>query len=261
MTRRLFLSTSLAALLALASFAGNAWAQGTVTVITAATPLAGVFPVAPGSIAAAYGSFNGAAAFAEAGSLPLATTLGNVRVFVNDLAAPLFFVSPLQINFQVPLAAPVGIGPLNLRVAVNGADVATGKLNLLQTSPGIFTLDAASALRPGAVVNSNGTVNGPSNPARRGDFVLIFGTGQGPVDIALTDGTPPAGLATATAPTRVLFGAVDGNVLFSGLAPGFVGLWQMNVVVPAQPFVRGAVPVIAIANGISSGAVTIWVAE
>jgi uncharacterized protein (TIGR03437 family) len=247
--------------LALTSIAGKAQAQGTVTVITAATPLAGVFPVAPGSIAAAYGSFNGADAFAVAGSTPLPTTLGNARVFVNNVAAPLFFVSPLQINFQVPLASPVGIGPLSVRVTVNGADVATGSLNTLQTAPGIFTLDAAAVAKPGAVVNSNGTVNGPTNPATRGDFVLIFGTGQGPVDIAITDGTPPSGLATATSSTRVLFGAVDGNVLFSGLAPGFVGLWQMNVVIPEQPFVKGAVPVVAIVNGISSGAVTILVAE
>ena len=261
MTRRLFLPSSLAAVLALFSFAGSAQAQGTVTVITAATPLGGIFPVAPGSIAAAYGTFNGAAAFEVAGSTPLPTTLGNAQVFVNNVAAPLFFVSRLQINFQVPLATPIGIGPLNVRVVVNGADVATGKLNVLRTAPGIFTLDALAAAKPGAVVNSNGTVNGPSNPARRGDFVLIFGTGQGPVDIALTDGTPPSGLATATAPTRVLFGAVDANVLFSGLAPGFVGLWQMNVVVPTQSFVRGAVPVVAIAGGISSSAVTIWVAE
>jgi uncharacterized protein (TIGR03437 family) len=50
-------------------------------------------------------------------------------------------------------------------------------------------------------------------------------------------------------------------VLFSGLAPGFVGLWQMNVVISEQPFVKGAVPVVAIVNGISSGAVTILVAE
>jgi len=261
MTRRLFLTTSLAVLLALASFAGNALAQGPVTVITAATPLGGVFPVAPGSIAAAYGNFPGAAALEIAASTPLPATLGNVQVFVNNVAAPLFFVSPLQINFQVPLASPVGIGPLDVRVVANGADVATGKLNTLETSPGIFTINAADPLLPGAVVNSDGTVNGPANPTKRGDFVLIFGTGQGPVDIALADGTPPAELATATATTRILFGAVDANVLFSGLAPGFVGLWQMNVVVPEQSFVKGAVPVVAIANGISSSAVTIWVAE
>ena len=99
-------------------------------------------------------------------------------------------------------------------------------------SPAIFLLDAAG---DAAALHLDGTVVSTTSPASAGEALEIFATGLGPVSNTPADGTaPPSGtLAVDQLITAVTIGGVNAQVLFAGLAPGFVGLYQLNVVVPS----------------------------
>lgn len=229
--------------------------QAQVAVVNAAS-FSPNFPVSPGSLASAFGTFAGGAE-EIAGTLPLPTTLGGVQILVDGTACPLIFASGGQINFQVPSATTPGRHAVS--VTVNGAQVAQGTIDVIAAGPGLFVLDAADVAQPGAVVNADGSINGPDNPASIGDTVLVYGTGLGPLDTPVADGEPPAGIVRGTSETKVLFADAEGVVHFSGLAPDFVGLWQLNVTIPDRSYITGQVPVLVIQGGISTNAVSIWV--
>lgn len=229
-----------------------------VAVVNAASFHMG-FPVAPGGLVSAFGDFSGVSQEATA-TLPLPTMLGGAGVMVNGAPAPLIFVSAGQINLQVPYATPVG-RILPISISVNGAEVATGTLVASETDPAIFA-DTSDPTLPAAVVHADGSVNSSQNPANRGDTVLVYGTGIGPVDNPPADGHAPDGLSSGTETARAFFGGQEGVVLWSGLAPGFVGLWQLNITIPSESFVAGQIPLLVTLGGRpSSNQVTIFIAE
>jgi uncharacterized protein (TIGR03437 family) len=196
--------------------------------------------VAPGSIAALFGS-GMAAQTAIASSLPLPTTLAGVTVKINGLNAPLFFVSPNQINLQVP--SGVNPGMANIEVFNSGSTTAvgTGTVNVAEAAPGIFTIDL-SGKNQAVALNSDFSRNGDfdklpgSRPEVTGNSVVIYATGVGNTNPLVADGqaAPSNPLANATGATTVTIGGIAAQVQFSGLAPGFVGLWQINAVIPAS---------------------------
>ncbi len=196
--------------------------------------------VAPGSIAALFGS--GLAAQTQiATSVPLPKTLAGVTVKINSLDAPLFFVSPNQINLQVP--SGVNVGTANIQVFNSGAasPVATGSATVAEAAPGVFTLDL-SGRNQAVALNSDLSRNAEfdrlpsSRPEAGGNVVVIYATGIGNTNPLVADGqvAPGGPLAQATSATTVTIGGIPADVQFSGLAPGFVGLWQLNVVIPAS---------------------------
>jgi len=174
---------------------------------------------------------------ASAGSTPWPTTLGDVQVMVGGLAAPLSFVSPGQINFQVPGATPAG-GPVEFQVvrASTGQVIASWLFRIDAASPGLFTADGSGSGQLLAL-NQDGSVNNGAHPAKAGTYVSLFGTGAGVVSSMPADGHAAAS-AIPTPQTPQVFINSDfvppGDVQFSGLAPGFTGLWQINVKVPAN---------------------------
>jgi uncharacterized protein (TIGR03437 family) len=103
-------------------------------------------------------------------------------------------------------------------------------------SPGLFTVDGSGSGQV-AALNQDGSLNNGANPAKAGSIVTLYGTGQGAVHGMPTDGQPEQGILP-TAETPQVFinsGFVPaGDVLWSGLAPGFAGLWQINVKVPSD---------------------------
>ncbi len=210
---------------------------GTVALVNAASYDA---VVAPGSIGALFGSAM-ATQTVIASSVPLPKTLGGVTVKINGIDAPLFFVSPNQINLQVP--GGVAVGNANIQVFNNGiaAAVGTGTANVAEAAPGILTTDLsgknqAIALNSDLSPNSDfGKLPG-AHPEASGNVVVIYATGIGNTNPSVADGTPAPGnpLAVATGATSVSIGGVAAEVQFSGLAPGFVGLWQINAVIPAS---------------------------
>jgi uncharacterized protein (TIGR03437 family) len=238
----------------------------------------------PGQILSAFGGGFPASTnlTAQAQSLPLPTQLGKVSVRVNGIPAPLFFVGvgggfgagAFQINYQLPYETLPGMA--FVEVLNNGMLISSEFLSVGAAAPGVFTL-SANGIGQAAAVNQDFSLNGDphlhlnARPEARGRVILIFATGQGGQFInpatqealTLATGVPaPANgnplFATASAPA-VTIGGVPAAVAFSGLSPGFVGLWQLNVVIPENAPTGNAVPLVVSLNGQTSLATTIAV--
>ena len=214
--------------------------------------------VAQGSIVSIFGS-NLAIAIGSVGALPLPTRISGTRVLIGGQAVPLFFVSAGQINAQVPWGAPTGT--VQLTVQTPGGTSTPVNVSVVETAPGLFS-QAASGRGPGAVLNFVSQGNTPINTAAStitpDGIVSIFGTGLGPVTEAPPDGAAGDGQPTTTTPV-VMIGGRQAVVEFSGLAPGFVGLYQINARVPPDTPQGCYLPVqVAFGNG-SSNTVTIGV--
>jgi len=190
--------------------------------------------VAPGSLASIFGSNFGPTTPLGADKIPLPTVLGEVKALIGGTAAPLIFASDTQINCQVPFEL-AGQTTATLVVQRGNVASATVNLSLAPSAPGIFTATLGTRTQ-GAILNANSSLNTPQNPARPGEIVQIFATGQGAVSNTPATGAAASSSAlsvTAATPT-VLIGGKQANVVWSGLTPGLVGLWQVNTVVPAD---------------------------
>jgi len=231
-------------------------------------------PVAQGGLATITGSALAASTATPSGQA-LPSSLGNRVVQIDDqLAAPLGLVSPGQVNFQVPSTAPLGTARVAVRTADTNELVAGGSILIAPVSPGLFTA-SSSGSGQGLIYNQDGTLNGPSNPAPAGSTILLYGTGQGQVSPAISDGVPAPGppmSATVAVPTTdgkacltvqpslcVAIGNAFGTVKASGLAPGYVGLWQINVTIPQGIASGSAVPLRVVLDGSPSNVVTVAV--
>jgi uncharacterized protein (TIGR03437 family) len=207
--------------------------------------------LAPGTIGSIFattgGNFGNTTAANSA--IPLPKALVDVQVLVNGVPAPLYFVGPTQINFVVPMNTSTG-GPAEVQVL----KVSTGQLLAISSavqmntvSPAIFETSQTGTDRQAAVINGDGkTVNSPTTPAKRGDVISIYATGQGALDGAPADGDiPQNGLVNTPYTPKVLIGDFTDNIAlqpgdppdrsfvkFSGLSPSFAGVWQVNVQIP-----------------------------
>jgi len=197
--------------------------------------------VAPGSIAALFGSNMTAQAAASASTLPLPTSLAGLTVKINGIVAPLFFASASQINLQVPGGVSIGSATVEVFNAGGGTPIATGTSSVADSAPGVFTVDV-SGHNQASALNSDFSYNAAfdrfpgSRPEASGNFVTIYATGIGATNPTVADGqgAPSPTFALATSPTTVIIGGAQAQVLFSGLAPGYVGLWQINAVLPVS---------------------------
>jgi uncharacterized protein (TIGR03437 family) len=167
---------------------------------------------------------------------PVPTTLGDVQVLVGGVPSPLTFVSPGQINFMIPSSTPVGGDPVEFQVvkASTNAVLASYVFKIDPFSPGLFTADSTGTGQLSAVNVDDGQINGPAHPAKSGSYISLYGTGQGPVQNPPPDGSPPTGLAPTIISPRVFINnfEVSSTVQYSGLAPGAIGEWQINVQIP-----------------------------
>lgn len=219
--------------------------------------------VVAGGLATIFGSNLAASAFAAA-ALPLPTTLGGVTVRLNGELCPLLYVSPSQINFQVRWAAlSLTSAPLVVTTATGSSNTYTVALS--PVAPGVFAVGMPGQ---GAILISNtstfaahfGSIPGANaRPATAGEYISIYCSGLGDVINRPADGTAsPVGpnLATIKAPIQVGIDTQFSIPVFAGMAPGFVGLYQVDVKIP--PGVRGpVVPVTVIVNGVFATTVAI----
>jgi uncharacterized protein (TIGR03437 family) len=202
--------------------------------------------------------------------MPLPFTLADRQVVINDqLAAPLSSVGPSQVSLQVPWETPLGTQRIAVRTTDTGELIASGNFAVAAASPELFSGGDKNAFQ--AILNQDNSANSSSNPAARGTVINIFGTGQGPVSPPVPDGNPgpePAA-STIAVPTSdgnaclnqqpsicVAIGAVFGEVQFSGLAPGVVGIWQITVKIPLTA-PTGTVNMRGVIRGTLSNIVTV----
>ena len=200
-------------------------------------------PLSAGSIVSLFGN-NLAPEAVETLGVPLPNQVGAVSVLVNGKSAPLFYVSPQQINFQMPWEITGSVASVVVQNGSFTSSPATVSLSLV--GPGIFT------------VVPGGPMQGAAN---RGSFVSIYCTGLGPVQNTPADGTPSPGapnLATTQGAASVLIGGISVTPTFAGLAPNYVGLYQVNAQVPLN-LTLGNISLSVIANGVTSNAVTLAV--
>lgn len=239
-------------------------AQKPVIYAGGAVNAAGLVPVgqpssglAPGSIASLFGQ-NLAATTVTSQGYPLQSSLGGTSVAVNGKAVPLFYVSPNQINFQVPSDAPwsyTAYGQISIVVttAAGSSDpiVADG----VEMNGMIFTQDGGGCGHPGTIMNVGAdgrrSLNTPKNSVSPGEFIEIYGTGIGPVYNSPPDGSPAlsnplSGAVQGSAGAGFDFQSFNATMVgaFSGRAPGLVGVDQVNSLVPPAVREGCAVPVL-----------------
>jgi uncharacterized protein (TIGR03437 family) len=235
--------------------------------VNAASNAAGQ-PVAPGGLVSIYGT-NFAAGLALASSVPLSTSLSGTSVSINGIAAPLDFVSPGQINAQVPFnVLPAGTnGSVNVLVTNGSLVSAASPVTINQVGPGIFgdanlTPEYAIAYyglgtdpRFGTLAWPPNTVGGlTTSLAHPGDVLTILATGLGAVTPSIQNGAASSDQLRSTSITpTVLVGNVAATLYFSGLSPQFPGVYQLNIAVPQIP-AGNAVPIQIQMNGVTSPA-------
>ena len=227
--------------------------------------------VAPGSWIEIYGSNLAAAArawrAADFSGSRAPTSLEGTRVTIGGAPAFLSYVSPMQVNALVP--SNVAPGRQELRVFTAAGTSSAYEITVNATQPGLFappTFEVggrqyAAALfsdSPAFVVPSGAIQGVVSRRARPGDTVVLYGVGFGPVTPDVPAGEVVPAANSLAARVEVRFGGTPAAVTYSGLAPGSIGVYQLNVVVPSVP-TGDAVPLTFTLDG-TSGAQTLYTA-
>jgi uncharacterized protein (TIGR03437 family) len=201
-------------------------------------------PVSPGSLVSIFGS-NLAPQTASAATIPLPVSLAGVSVQFNGVTAPLLFVSAGQINAQLPwevaAAAPVSVVVIN-----NGAPSAPQSVSVIAAAPGVFAVQgyAVAILPDSSLAAPTGSIAQiATHAAAPGETLLVLATGLGPVNPpGVTGNSSLDALRTAVTQPTATIGGVPAQVAFAGLSPQFVGVNQLNVVVPVGAPSGDAVP-------------------
>jgi uncharacterized protein (TIGR03437 family) len=209
--------------------------------------------VSPGALATLFGSNFVGSGQSGTASVPLPSSFAGVSVSVNGKAAPVLFVSTDQINFQIPWETATGSATVT--VSSSGVQTAAVKVTVLAAAPGLF-FQGSQAI----VQNFDYSLNSSSNPAKDGALIIAYLTGAGAVSPAVADGAPASAspVSNVTSTVTATIDSQTAQVKFAGLAPDFVGLWQVNLLVPAG-LAQGDYPLIISVNGQSSNAAKVSV--
>ena len=214
--------------------------------------------VAPGSLVSVFGS-NLSPTNVATQAIPLPTAIGESCLTVNGSAIPVFFGSPGQINAQLPLRV-TGRVPLTLYTPGGVSD--DYYLNLSANAPAIFHNGTAGPLTdiPVVVKADNQQLVTASNPIHPGDEIVIYATGMGATlpEVAAGNASPSSPLAVAVVAPDVSLGGVPLTLSYAGLAPGMVGVYQINARAPAKPPL-GAEIALTVAQGAASATVMVRV--
>lgn len=210
--------------------------------------------IAPKAIVAAFGS-NLAPVTQAASSTPLPTAIAGTSITVQDSAgaerpAPLFFISPNQINYQIP--AGTALGPALIKFNSGSGQTSFGSTIIASSSPSIFTTNTSGAGEAAALDAFTFTPE-PFNATRAGglpNIIAVFGTGLG-ADATDID-------ANASADVQATIDDQPAQITYAGRAPGFAGLNQVNVTLLAG-MASGSHHLVITRNGVSSNRVTITI--
>jgi len=200
---------------------------------------------APGMILSIYGAALGTFAQSTA-TIPLPQYLAGFEASINGITAPLYYVSPNQVNVQIPYATNPGRATL---VVGNPYANLTYKFEVSAAAPGIFTFQ-------------NGSIN-PFSSAAHGQAVTLFITGEGQVTPSLATGATPSAHAQSPKPVlpySVTVGGVAAAIDFIGIPSGLVGVTQINYTVPSG-VATGVQPVVVTVGGAASPAASLNVTQ
>ena len=224
-------------------------------VVNGLNPVAGA-PVAPGTVAAIFGR-NLAPSNSEAAGVPLPTSLGGTQVLVGGIAAPLFFVSPNQIDVQIPSELPANSSQ-DVIVLAGGNVSIPRTIQLGAVNPGV------ASYTTGRVIAQHGdyTLVTPNTPARPEEWIVLYLVGMGETSPAVASNqaaplTPPA---SAKVQPAVTIDGAAAPVKFAGLTPGAFGLYQINCQVPKGAR-TGDLPLVIVQGDVAANAATIPVAQ
>jgi uncharacterized protein (TIGR03437 family) len=180
--------------------------------------------IAPGELITLYGANFTSGTPQTASIQPLPTTLGGAQVTINGTTAPLVYVSATQINAMVPYATVGPVASIQVMNDTLSSNTVTEFVN--ETDPGVF-VEPSGGVWYGAILNADYSPVTSAAPALAGSDVLIYATGLGNVTAAMYP------YATTNYPITVSIGGINAPVLYSGTAPGFEGLYQVNVTIPS----------------------------
>ncbi|MGD0297051.1 MAG: hypothetical protein ABSE86_08030 [Bryobacteraceae bacterium] len=187
--------------------------------------------VSPGDFVILYGSNLGPSTLDGATSLPLPTKLDNVQVMVNNIPAPISYVRSDQVAVIVPFGVTSTVAQFQVINNGQSSNVITEFVNL--TTPGVFTQDESGS-GYAAALHANGSPVTPDSPAQEGETVEVFMSGLGTVFPAVLDGVgaPSSPPSTTSNTISAAISGTAATVAFQGLAPGFAGLYQVNIQIP-----------------------------
>jgi uncharacterized protein (TIGR03437 family) len=189
---------------------------------------------APGGLITLYGSHLSPTNQATT-QIPVPTALANSCITVNGQPIPLIFVSPTQINAQMPFQA---VGQETIVVHTPGGTSDNFNLMVQPTAPAVFLSGIAGpdTNLPTVIRIADGQLATDSNPIHRSDTLVIYVTGLGQTNPAGLTGYPAPGspLANTLTSVNVTLGGMNLPVIYAGLAPGEVGVGQINVTVPGN---------------------------
>jgi uncharacterized protein (TIGR03437 family) len=215
--------------------------------------------VAVGSWISIYGSnFATVATTAQTGTLP--ATLGSVEVFLGDQPVRLYYVGPQQVNGIVPKSLSPG-QRYQLLLRRNGTPAAPFAVTVTDVQPGLFTQNQQGTGQAAAVIAGTRTLAASGSAVARGGAIEVYATGLGAVQSPPVDGEPASltVLSRVVEDVQVTVGGRAARVLFAGLTPGTIGLYQINVEIPSDSPTGDAVPVVVTQKGVASNAATIAV--
>jgi len=193
--------------------------------------------LSPGLIFTVFGSYFGpplgmGAQLDQNGNV--SNWLAGVQVLVNGNAAPLLYLGGTQINAVAPYEIAANVGQTaTVQVNVNGVNSNAFNVKVVATAPEIFSLGN----NQGAILNQDYSVNGPNNPAARGSYIFIYGTGEGQLNPGGVDGQIQSGsvLPVPVAPVSLTIGGKSASVGYAGTASASIeGFFQVNAVVPSN---------------------------
>jgi uncharacterized protein (TIGR03437 family) len=187
--------------------------------------------LSPGEIFSIFGTAMAITPASVSGA-PLPVKLSDVTVAVNGMAAPLFYASPNQINAQIPFETQSGQAQIQVS---SSAGTATLNATVASTAPAIFTLNSQGD-GAGAIEHSlTGELVTSANPAAAGEIVSVYCTGLGAVNPpAVTGAAAPIPPPQTVLPVQAYIADTPAHVTYAGLGPGFAGLYQVNVQIPAS---------------------------
>lgn len=218
----------------------------------------GQAPMAPGSLINIYGT-KLAAGSGEFSSFPLPREIAGAQVQLAGRPMPLISVSPERIIALVPYET--SIDAMQQLVVVNGlSQSAPESLPVAPAQPAVFTVNQQGTGQAVATVGNTALIADAGHPVHSRDTIVIYSSGLGAVNPPVASGSAASATVLSQTETPVVtIGGKPAQVLFSGLTPGFAGLYQINAVVPEGVTPGNDVPVVINIAGQASPAVTIAV--